>query len=158
MFFMPNLGSLTRVLSGVGLSVFFGFLAFFIVQSAYTISGGSLGYWPKNLVIFSWFYFPGLFASLGTFLTMWIYSEYRSLYKFIAISVVLITSVVSCYFAFNNTIEKYEGLDYWLKFGMMKDVANTTVWTSIVYSNIVSILMASLMFLYENYYSFQNKK
>lgn len=152
MFFNSNLGSLIRVLSGIGLSVFFGFLAFFIVQSTYTLSGGSLGYWPKNVVIFSWFYFPGLFASLGTFLTMWIYSEYRNLYRFIAISIVLITSIASCYFAFNSTIEEYKGLDYWLKFGMMKDVANTTVWTSIVYSNIVSISMVIIIFLYENYY------
>jgi hypothetical protein len=151
---MSNLGSLTRVLSGIGLSVFFGFLGFFIVQSTYTITGGSLGYWPKNVVIFSWFYFPGLFASLGTFLTMWIYSEYRNLYRFIAISIVLITSIASCYFAFNSTIEEYEGLDYWLKFGMMKDVANTTVWTSIVYSNIVSISMVIIIFLYDNYFLF----
>jgi hypothetical protein len=149
---MSNLGSLTRVLSGIGLSVFFGFLGFFIVQSTYAITGGSLGYWLKNVVIFSWFYFPGLFASLGTFLTMWIYSEYRNLYRFIAISIVLITSIASCYFAFNSTIEEYEGLDYWLKFGMMKDVANTTVWTSIVYSNIVSISMVIIIFLYENYF------
>ena len=152
MFFMSNLGSWTRVLSGIGLSVFFGFLGFFIVQSTYTITGGSLGYWPKNVVIFSWFYFPGLFASLGTFLTMWIYSEYRNLYRFIAISIVLITSIASCYFAFNSTIEEYEGLDYWLKFGMIKDVANTTVWTSIVYSNIVSISMVIIIFLYDNYF------
>ena len=152
MCFMSKLGSLTRVLSGIGLSVFFGFLGFFIVQSTYTITGGSLGYWPKNVVIFSWFYFPGLFASLGTFLSMWIYSEYRNLYRFIAISIVLITSIASCYYAFNSTIEEYEGLDYWLKFGMMKDVANTTVWTSIVYSNIVSISMVIIIFLYDNYF------
>jgi hypothetical protein len=79
MFFNPNLGSLTRVLSGIALSIFFGILAFFVVQSAYTLLGGSWGYWPKSLVLFSWFYFPGIIASFGTFLTMWIYGEYDKL-------------------------------------------------------------------------------
>ena len=54
---------------------------------------------------------------------------------------------------FNITLDKYEGLDYWLRFGMMKDVANTTGWTSILVSNIVSVLMVVCLFIKENYYS-----
>ena len=65
---------------------------------------------------------------------------------------ILLTSILTCYFTFNSTLEKYEGLDYWLRFGMMKDVANTTVWTSIFVSNIVSIFMATFLYLRENYY------
>jgi len=152
MFFNPSLSSVTRVFSGVALSVIFGILAFFIVQSAYTLTGGSWGYWPKSLVLFSWFYFPGFVASCGTFLAMWIYSDHEKSYKIIATVIILLTSIITCYFTFNSTLEKYEGLDYWLRFGMMKDVANTTVWTSIFVSNIVSIFMATLLYLRENYY------
>ena len=151
MFFNSNLGSLTRVLSGIALSIFFGILAFFVAQSAYTLLGGSLGYWPKPFVLFSWFYFPGIIASFGTFLTMWIYGEYDKLYKFIAIFIILATSIITCYITFNITLEKYEGLDYWLRFGMMKDVANKTVWTSILVSNIVSVFLVFSLFIKENY-------
>ena len=84
---------------------------------------------------------------------MWIYGEYDKLYKFIAIFIILTTSIVTCNITFNITLDKYEGLDYWLRFGMMKDVANTTVWTSILVSNIVSVLMVICLFLKENYYS-----
>ena len=89
-YLVSNFGTIVRILSGIGLSVFFGIFAFCVVQSIYVLSGGSWGCWPKPIVIIAWFYLPGLFGSLGSFLPIWIYSEYSIMYKAIAIIIVII--------------------------------------------------------------------
>ena len=149
-YLVSNFGTIVRILSGIGLSVFFGIFAFFVVQSIYVLTGGSWGYWPKSIVIISWFYLPGLFASLGSFLPIWIYSEYSIMYKAIAIIIVIIFVILVSYFTFNLTLNKYEGLDYWLRYGMIKDMANTIVWMAIISSNIVSLFLLGVIFLYQN--------
>tara|TARA_B100001013_G_scaffold244973_1_gene151570 strand:- start:991 stop:1467 length:477 start_codon:yes stop_codon:yes gene_type:complete len=149
-YLVSNFGTIVRILSGIGLSVFFGIFAFFVVQSIYVLSGGSWGYWPKSIVIISWFYLPGLFASLGSFLPIWIYSEYSIMYKALAIIIVIIFVILVSYFTFNLTLNKYEGLDYWLRYGMIKDMANTIVWMAIISSNIVSLFLLGVIFLYQN--------
>jgi len=149
-YLVSNFGTIVRILSGIGLSVFFGIFAFFVVQSIYVLTGGSWGYWPKSIVIISWFYLPGLFASLGSFLPIWIYSEYSIMYKALAIIIVIIFVILVSYFTFNLTLNKYEGLDYWLRYGMIKDMANTIVWMAIISSNIVSLFLLGVIFLYQN--------
>ena len=149
-YLVSNFGTIVRILSGIGLSVFFGIFAFFVVQSIYVLTGGSWGYWPKSIVIISWFYLPGLFASLGSFLPIWIYSEYSIMYKALAIIIVIIFVILVSYFTFNLTFNKYEGLDYWLRYGMIKDMANTIVWMAIISSNIVSLFLLGVIFLYQN--------
>tara|TARA_B100001971_G_C18172127_1_gene527759 strand:- start:170 stop:646 length:477 start_codon:yes stop_codon:yes gene_type:complete len=149
-YLISNFGTIVRILSGIGLSVFFGIFAFFVVQSIYVLSGGSWGYWPKPIVIIAWFYLPGLFGSLGSFLPIWIYSEYSIMYKALAIIIVIIFVILVSYFTFNLTLNKYEGLDYWLRYGMIKDMANTIVWMAIISSNIVSLFMLGIIFLYQN--------
>ena len=149
-YLVSNFGTIVRILSGIGLSVFFGIFAFFVVQSIYVLSGGSWGYWPKPIVIIAWFYLPGLFASLGSFLPIWIYSEYSIMYKALAIIIVIIFVILVSYFTYNFTLNKYEDLDYWLRYGMIKDMANTIVWMAIISSNIVSLFMLGVIFLYQN--------
>ena len=149
-YLVSNFGTIVRILSGIGLSVFFGIFAFFVVQSIYVLSGGSWGYWPKPIVIISWFYLPGLFGSLGSILPIWIYSEYSIMYKALAIIIVIIFVILVSYFTFNLTLNKYEGLDYWLRYGMIKDMANTIVWMAIISSNIVSLFLLGVIFLYQN--------
>ena len=149
-YLVSNFGTIVRILSGIGLSVFFGIFAFFVVQAIYVLTGGSWGYWPKPIVIISWFYLPGLFASLGSFLPIWIYSEYSIMYKALAIIIVIIFVILVSYFTFNLTLNKYEGLDYWLRYGMIKDMANTIVWMAIISSNIVSLFLLGVIFLYQN--------
>ena len=149
-YLVSNFGTIVRILSGIGLSVFFGIFAFFVVQSIYVLTGGSWGYWPKPIVIIAWFYLPGLFASLGSFLPIWIYSEYSIMYKALAIIIVIIFVILVSYFTYNFTLNKYEDLDYWLRYGMIKDMANTIVWMAIISSNIVSLFMLGVIFLYQN--------
>ena len=149
-YLVSNFGKIVRILSGIGLSVFFGIFAFFVVQSIYVLTGGSWGYWPKPIVIIAWFYLPGLFASLGSFLPIWIYSEYSIMNNAIAIIIVIIFVILVSYFTFNLTLNKYEGLDYWLRYGMIKDMANTIVWMAIISSNIVSLFFLGVIFLYQN--------
>ena len=102
-YLVSNFGTIVRILSGIGLSVFFGIFAFFVVQSVYVLTGGSWGYWPKPMVIIAWFYLPGLFGSLGSFLPIWIYSEYSIMYKAFAIIIVIIFVILVSYFTFNLT-------------------------------------------------------
>ena len=147
---MSNFGTIARILSGIGLSVFFGIFAFFAVQSIFVLTGGSWGYWPKPIVIFAWFYFPGLIASIGSFLPIWIYSEYPNRYKALAILIVIILVIFVSYFTFNYTLNTYKDLDYWLRYGMIKDMANTIVWMAIISSNIVSLFLLGVIFLYQN--------
>ena len=149
-YLVSNFGTIVRILSGIGLSVFFGIFAFFVVQSIYVLTGGSWGYWPKPIVIIAWFYLPGLFASLGSFLPIWIYSEYSIMYKALAIIIVIIFVILVSYFTYNFTLNKYEDLDYWLRYGMIKDMANTIVWMAIISSNIVSLFLLGVIFLYQN--------
>ena len=72
------------------------------------------------------------------------------MYKALAIIIVIIFVILVSYFTFNLTLNKYEGLDYWLRYGMIKDMANTIVWMAIISSNIVSLFLLGVIFLYQN--------
>ena len=72
------------------------------------------------------------------------------MYKALAIIIVIIFVILVSYFTFNLTLNKYEGLDYWLLYGMIKDMANTIVWMAIISSNIVSLFLLGVIFLYQN--------
>ncbi len=143
--------NLLRFFGALSLSVVFGFFSFFIVQVLWSLGGGSMGWWPKLLVDIAWFYTPAFLGSLAIVSITWIYSDIKGKKLALAILFVYLCSFIGSYLGFNITLNKYLAIEYyWLRYGMVREMAFVSAWAGILGANIGSIFLWYLYVIFDN--------
>ncbi len=143
--------NLLRFFGALSLSVVFGFFSFFIVQVLWSLGGGSMGWWPKLLVDIAWFYTPAFLGSLAIVSITWIYSDIKGKKLALAILFVYLCSFIGSYLGFNITLNKYLAIEYyWLRYGMVREMAFVSAWAGILGANIGSIFLWYLYVIMDN--------
>tara|TARA_B100000029_G_scaffold189996_1_gene187818 strand:+ start:55 stop:522 length:468 start_codon:yes stop_codon:yes gene_type:complete len=143
--------NLLRFFGALSLSVVFGFFSFFIVQVLWSLGGGSMGWWPKLLVDIAWFYTPAFLGSLAIVSITWIYSDIKGKKLALAILFVYLCSFIGSYLGFNITLNKYLAIEYyWLRYGMVREMAFVSAWAGILGANIGSIFLWYLYVILDN--------
>ena len=143
--------NLLRFFGALSLSVVFGFFSFFIVQVLWSLGGGSMGWWPKLLVDIAWFYTPAFLGSLAIVSITWIYSDIKGKKLVLAILFVYLCSFTGSYLGFNITLNKYLAIEYyWLRYGMVREMAFVSAWAGILGANIGSLFLWCLYLLMDN--------
>ena len=143
--------NLLRFFGALSLSVVFGFFSFFIVQVIWSLGGGSMGWWPKLLVDIAWFYTPAFLGSLAIVFITWFYSDIKGKKLVLAILFVYLCSYTGSYLGFTITLNKYLAIEYyWLRYGMVREMAFVSAWAGILGANIGSVLLWYLLELMDN--------
>ena len=143
--------NLIRFFGALSFSVVLGFFSFFIVQVLWSLGGGSMGWWPKLLVDIVWFYTPALLGSLAIVTITWGYSDIKGIKLWIAIFFVYLCCLIGSYLGFNITLDKYLAIEYyWLRYGMVREMAMISAWAGILGANIGSIFLWHLFNLMDN--------
>jgi hypothetical protein len=143
--------NLIRFVGALSFSVVLGFFSFFIVQVLWSLGGGSMGWWPKLLVDIAWFYTPALLGSLAIVTITWGYSDIKGIKLWIAILFVYLCCFIGSYLGFNITLDKYLAIEYyWLRYGMVREMAMISAWAGILGANIGSIFLWYLFHIIDN--------
>ena len=143
--------NLLRFFGALSLSVVFGFFSFFIVQVVWSLGGGSMGWWPKLLVDIAWFYTPASLGTLAIVVITWGYSDIKGKKLVLAILFVYLCSYTGSYLGFTITLNKYLAIEYyWLRYGMVREMAFVSAWAGILGANIGSVLLWYLLELIDN--------
>ena len=143
--------NLIRFFGAVSLSVVFGFFSFFIVQVIWSLGGGSMGWWPKLLVDIAWFYTPAFLGTLAIVGITWGYSDIKGRKLVLAILFVYLCCFFGSYLGFNITLNKYLAIEYyWLRYGMVREMAFISAWAGILGANIGSVFLWYFFELMDN--------
>ena len=143
--------NLLRFFGALSLSVVFGFFSFFIVQVVWSLGGGSMGWWPKLLVDIAWFYTPASLGTLAIVVITWGYSDIKGKKLVLSILFVYLCCFFGSYLGFTLTLNKYLAIEYyWVRYGMVREMAFVSAWAGILGANIGSVLLWYLLELMDN--------
>ena len=149
--------NLIRFFGALSFSVVLGFFSFFIVQVLWSVGGGSMGWWPKLLVDIAWFYTPAFLGSSAIVTITWYYSDIKGMKLGLAILFVYLCSFIGSYLGFNITLDKYLAIEYyWLRYGMVREMAWVSACAGILGANIGSIFLWYL-FVFMDYIKYRGR-